>query len=457
MSTPSEIWRLFYLYQAEFVLGLVLFITFRHFGSLYRRRFLYTWSFSWLMFALFSGFSGIIILILNFPEGLTRTGISILTQMTCYFQVILILRGTYELVYERAFNRRMFRVIVAIVLLVATVAVLLFSGDQSRGAERYLLRVGSRSFVMGLGFLITGLVVFRHKRFTRGFGQRLLTVSFVIFGLYQIYYFSVVFMNVFFQRAEFPIVFGVVDLLLIALMGMSMVMWLLEDEREKLEKANNELDRFLYSTSHDLRAPIASILGLTYLGKIEFQEERARLFMDMIESRIKKLDMVISDILSLSRSKKLDAKIQPIDLKILIDDTITDIKFNKGASDIALEYEAGDHQFHSDYNQMKIIMANLMSNAVKYHNLNQPTPFIKIAFSRNKDCVSIAVQDNGKGIPPESLPKIFEMFYRASLDTEGTGLGLYIVKEALSKIKGTIEVKSELNKGSTFTITLENA
>ena len=418
---------------------------------------MYTWSFSWLLFALFSGFSGIIILILNYPEGPIRTGVSILTQITCYFQVILILRGTYELVFERAFNRKKFRIIIALVLLAATVTVLLFSGDPSRGAERYLLRVGSRSFVMGLGFIITGLVVFRHKRFTRGFGQRLLTVSFVIFGMYQLYYFAVVFMNAFFQRAEFPIVFGVVDLLLIALMGMSMVMWLLEDEREKLEKANNELDRFLYSTSHDLRAPIASILGLTYLGKLEFEEERARLFMDMIESRIKKLDMVISDILSLSRSKKMDAKIEAIELNVLLEDTITDIKFNKGASAITLEYPEENHKFHSDYSQMKIIMANLMANAVKYHNLDQHTPFIRVVFTRNKESISIAVEDNGKGIPSDSLPKIFDMFYRASLDTEGTGLGLYIVKESLSKIKGTVDVKSELNKGSTFTITLENA
>src|SRR5690606_1753728 len=96
------------------------------------------------------------------------------------------------------------------------------------------------------------------------------------------------------------------DLLIVALTGMSMVMWLLEDERFKLQKANTELDRFLYSASHDLRAPIASILGLTYLGKLEFQEERARTCMEMIEERIRKLDGVISDILSLSRTRKFD-------------------------------------------------------------------------------------------------------------------------------------------------------
>jgi signal transduction histidine kinase len=250
----------------------------------------------------------------------------------------------------------------------------------------------------------------------------------------------------------------VVDLLLISIMGMSMIMWLLEDERTRLDKANKELDRFLYSTSHDLRAPIASILGLTYLGKMEFEEERARTFMDMIEARVKKLDMVIGDILSLSRSKKMDVKLEKINLKDLLDNSIMDIKFNKGASSISLDYTHDpSHVMLSDFNQMKIVLNNLLANAVKYHNIDQPNPFIRVLFERENDVVKIAIQDNGKGIAEANLPKIFEMFYRASLDTEGTGLGLYIVKEALSKVHGTIDVKSELGKGSTFTIILENA
>ena len=115
---------------------------------------------------------------------------------------------------------------------------------------------------------------------------------------------------------------------------------------------------------------------------------------------------------------------------------------------------ANNQTFH---HQMKIVLNNLLANAVKYHNLDQPNPFIRVLFHRENDVVKIAIQDNGKGIAEANLPKIFEMFYRASLDTEGTGLGLYIVKEALSKIHGTIEVKSELGTGSTFTIILENA
>ncbi len=98
-----------------------------------------------------------------------------------------------------------------------------------------------------------------------------------------------------------------------------------------------------------------------------------------------------------------------------------------------------------------------MTNAVKYHNLDQPNPFIQVTFKRNRHIVEIAVEDNGRGISKDNVPKIFDMFFRASEDTEGTGLGLYIVKEALNKIKGIIFVDSELGKGSKFRIVLENA
>jgi signal transduction histidine kinase len=225
-----------------------------------------------------------------------------------------------------------------------------------------------------------------------------------------------------------------------------------------LIEENKELDSFLSSTSHDLRTPIASILGLTYLGRIELQEEKARTFMNIIEERIKKLDLIISDILNLSRSKKIDVKIEELDLRELIEETIADIRFNKGASSISLDYQAHpSHTFKSDYNQVKIILSNLLANAVKYHNLDQPNPFIRVTFKRTRNVVEISVEDNGRGISKENVPKIFDMFFRAAEDKEGTGLGLYIVKEALTKIKGIIFVDSALGKGSKFRIVLENA
>jgi signal transduction histidine kinase len=300
-------------------------------------------------------------------------------------------------------------------------------------------------------------VVWSHKKFTKGFGQRLLALSFTAYSFYQLLNFLILLFTAL-NVGAWSIFHGVTDLLLIAIMGMGMVMWLLEDERQKLEKANKELDRFMYSASHDLRAPIASIFGLTYLGKLEFQEEKARMFMQMIEDRIQKLDAVITDILSLSRTKKFEIKIEPVSLHELLEDVVADIKFNKNASAIRLDYVPdSSHVFKSDYGQMKIVMCNLMGNAVKYHNLAHPSPYIRVTFKRFPDYVEIGVEDNGPGIPESSIPHIFEMFYRASENTEGTGLGLYIVNEALNKVKGSIEVDSVIGQGSKFTIFLEDA
>jgi signal transduction histidine kinase len=399
--------------------------------------------------------SGIVGVFLLHDRTFERTVFSIFAQLSCFLQIIFILRGTYELIYEKAFSRRRFSFILLLSFVVAFLSIIAFS--HSGEFFHYLISSGSRAIITGIGFLVAGIVVWTNKKFTKGFGQQLLTSTLIIFSVYQLYNFTVKLLNVLGRPVAGMDLFGAVDLLVISLMGMSMVMWFLEDERQKLNEENKELDSFLSSASHDLRTPIASILGLTYLGRIELEEEKARTFMNIIEERTKKLDLVISDILNLSRSKKIAVKIEELNLRQLIEETIADIRFNKGASSIKLDYEAHpSHTFNSDYNQMKIILNNLMGNAVKYHNLNQPDPFIRVTFKRDKHTIEIAVEDNGRGISKENVPKIFDMFYRASDDTDGTGLGLYIVKEALNKIKGIIFVDSELGKGSKFRIVLEN-
>jgi signal transduction histidine kinase len=449
--------RLLYIYFAEVTLGLIFFFIFRHFGKLYRRRFLITWSLSWMAYAIYMGTSGFVFVFLIKTQSWFRDSLSIVAQLACFLQIIMILRGTYELIYERAFSKGKFRLIFFASFAIALISVLSFG--QAGPFSRYLVSFGSRAVITGIGFLVAGIVVWTNRKFSKGFGQQLLSSSLILFSIYQLYDFTIRLLNLIGSEEVYGLdFFGAVDLLLISLMGMSMVMWFLEDERENLNKENKELDSFLSNTSHDLRTPIASILGLTYLGKIELQEEKARSFMSMIEERIKKLDLVIGDILSLSRSKKIDLKIEELDFGKLLDETITDIRFNKGASAIHLEYQRDpSHVFRSDYNQMKVILNNLMTNAVKYHNLNQPNPYIRVSFKRVRNAVEIAIQDNGMGISKESLPKIFDMFYRASSNTEGTGLGLYIVQEALSKIKGIILVDSLVGKGSTFKIVLDNA
>lgn len=445
-------------YVAQAILGLTMYFIFRHFSQVYVRRFLRTWSRGWLAFAV-NMFSSVVLM--SFPgdgdwPNVVAMPLYFTGQLGSYLHIVFILLGTYQLVFNKPISRRLYHTLLAGVALLALVAVLAFSQNPEAAMERYVLRTGSRCFISGFGFLFAGIVVLMNPKFTRGVGQKILCISFLVYSAYQFFYLFLLIFDLPGEQTFEPGSRGLVNLIMTSVMSMGMVMWLLEDEREKLYKANKDLDSFLYSTSHDLRAPISSILGLTYLGKVELQEDKGKEYMSLIEQRVKKLNLILTDILRLSKTKKLDVKFESINFNEILKETMEDIQFNKGTSSIRLDYNAeGNNVFLSDHSQISVILSNLISNAVKYHRLNQDDPFIKIRFERTDHHVIITVADNGQGIPPQSLTKVFDMFYRASQETEGTGLGLYIVKEAVAKLKGKIDVNSVFGKGTTFTVTLD--
>ncbi len=373
-----------------------------------------------------------------------------------YWQVAFILMGCYELIRNQLVKPKKLLLILVSIFFISLLITLYKNGIPEASSIRYLLRVGIKYLLVGVGFLVAGITTIKNPQFTRGMGQKILAAGFLLYGLVDLYYSAIVILNFFGSSYSFPSFFGLLELIIIFLIGMGMIMWMLEDEREKLKKTNQELDSFLYSVSHDLRAPIASILGLTNLAQLENEKENQKYF-GMIDQRVKKLDAVIGDILNLARSKNYEPKKENIDFNKLLFDIIADLKFNEGAHAITLRYtERPENYFYSDYTQLQIILSNLLSNAVKYHRIDQSDPYIEVRFKKSKDTITISIIDNGQGIPKENHTKIFEMFYRASTQADGTGLGLYIVKEALAKIQGAIKLTSDEGKGSTFTITLPN-
>ena len=450
--------RLLLTYMAQTALGVAMFFIFDHFSKIYIRRFLRTWSRSWLAFSVYS--ISTFLLTLMAPLGKNSSfdiPLSLLAQLGSFFQIIFILMGSYQFVFSKPITRKTSNIIFLLTILLAFITVISFSNDPDSDAGRYILRLGSRSIVSGCGFLFAAAVVWTNPKFTKGYGQHIMAFSFLVFSFYQFFYLSIIFSNVSGAKASIPGSTGLINLLMISMMSMGMVMWLLEDERAKLDKANKDLDSFIYSTSHDLRAPIASILGLTFLGKTELQEEKARNYMDLIDQRVRKLNAILTDILSLARTKKLDVRMETLPFSKVVSQALADIQFDSKTSPIKIIYDDNqEDSIFSDMNQLKIILGNLISNAIKYHRLRQDHPSIKINFSRSGDKVAIEIEDNGQGIPEKSLPKIFEMFVRATEQGEGTGLGLFIVKEALEKIKGSIDVKSVYGKGTTFTLYFEN-
>jgi PAS domain S-box-containing protein len=227
----------------------------------------------------------------------------------------------------------------------------------------------------------------------------------------------------------------------------------LEEKNTELNKVNQELDRFVYSISHDLRAPIASVLGLISLAEESDNIDEARSILSMQREALDRLDVYIRDVIDYSRNKRLMPAAETLSLEKLVQASLTNLAYLPSISQIEFfhEYDEGDFVL-SDQMRVQIIINNLLSNAIKYLDAKKEHPYIRIATKRKKEGLIIIVQDNGIGIKEQYLERVWEMFYRGTSESSGSGLGLYILKESLHTLKGSVELETEDTIGTKFTV-----
>jgi PAS domain S-box-containing protein len=225
------------------------------------------------------------------------------------------------------------------------------------------------------------------------------------------------------------------------------------DRNEELIKTNAELDRFVYSASHDLRAPIASLLGLIEVARLELDREKLDELMEMQKKSLNRLDRFIKDIVDHSRNTRLGLDSESISFDTLIHSAFEQLQFMDNVRRIKKIINIRQEgEFYSSPTRLDVIFNNLISNAIKYADLKKEQSLIEIDIHCTASEAKIIVRDNGEGIPCDALKKIFDMFFRASAKGTGSGLGLYIVKEAIQKLRGTIIVNSELDRGTEFIV-----
>lgn len=227
-------------------------------------------------------------------------------------------------------------------------------------------------------------------------------------------------------------------------------------QNNELRKVNAELDRFVYSASHEIRSPLSSILGLINLARMGDADKRLEYF-DHIEKSVNRLDEFIHDIVDYSRNARLGLEISEVDFETTISNILDDISHTDNFNQIKrkLLYRQKE-DFYSDSKRLKVVLSNIITNAFKHHRPDQvENAFVSIEVSSVKNGVMIEVIDNGPGIEEKHQAKVFNMFYRGTTTTEGSGLGLYIVEETLAKLNGTIAIQSGAS-GSAFTIELTN-
>jgi len=224
---------------------------------------------------------------------------------------------------------------------------------------------------------------------------------------------------------------------------------------EELQKTNDELNRFVYSTSHDLRSPLANILGILNVAKLQHPVSEMDNYFEMIESCVNKMDKFIHKTIEYYKGIRLDNVNEDIDFQRVFAESIA--LCNMQNPDIVFDVHVEQAVvFNCDGFRLSMILNNLISNAVKYQRADERNPMVKLSAQVTDTEATIHIEDNGVGIIEEHLNKIFEIFFRSTDFKNGLGIGLYIVKEALTRIGGEISVQSEFGQGTSFTLVVPN-
>ncbi len=227
---------------------------------------------------------------------------------------------------------------------------------------------------------------------------------------------------------------------------------------DELSDRNFELDQLVYKTSHDLRSPLTTILGLISVIKIEEQPAQQMEYIRLIENRVLKLDEFIRSMLNYAKANRSELQSEVIDFEEIIKSCQADLEYLENFSRIKLNIEIlpEDAIFQSDYLRLRIIFSNIISNAYKYANPHAKRNYVNVQIQLYPMEAIITFKDNGIGIEQEHLDKIFDMFYRATSKSDGSGLGMYIVKQTVDKLHGQIQISSTFGKGTRIQIVIPN-
>jgi two-component system sensor histidine kinase/response regulator len=229
---------------------------------------------------------------------------------------------------------------------------------------------------------------------------------------------------------------------------------LLKKRTEDLQKANEELTRFVYSASHELKAPLMTIIGVLKVADMD-QNKPDDMYLSMIEKSVKNLDLFVRNIVNYYKNSRIEESISEINFNQILDENLRsyedindDIKFSINIDESS--------PFKSDDFRVKVIINNILSNAIKYQKKDNPEKKVEVSIYTSPEKATITICDNGIGIQEKHLPSIFKMFFRGTHYSDGSGIGLYIAKEAVDKLNGSIQVESEEGKYTRFTIEIPN-
>jgi two-component system, sensor histidine kinase and response regulator len=228
----------------------------------------------------------------------------------------------------------------------------------------------------------------------------------------------------------------------------------LKIKNDRLEKLHSEMNRFVYSLSHELRGPLMSISGISKLAKMETDDKGILEYFEMIDEATVKLDDFIYKMLDFYRSTKMDNRVEPINFSDVLEQQMGDYKKKWSLEDVQIDVDIQQSDsFHSDEAKIRVILNNLFSNAYKFQK-DGVEKKINITIKVENDQAFIIVSDNGIGIEEKHQDEVFNLFHRATQRNVGSGIGLYMVKESIEQLQGSIKLTSSPDQGTTMMVTL---
>ena len=226
-----------------------------------------------------------------------------------------------------------------------------------------------------------------------------------------------------------------------------------------LKRKNEELKTFIYRASHDLKGPLASMLGLFHALELEREKESTitlKTYLTLLKKSAEQLNDTLSGLLEIGAINQTTIAASTFNVYEVIQDIIDSLSNYPGRGKVDLHLQGSQSVLiKSNKNIVKSILQNLIENSIKYRQFkDQISPFVRIRVRQLKNAVSITVRDNGQGMDKNVLKSAFTMFYRGNTQSEGSGLGLFIVKSSVEKLGGTVRVKSEVNQGTEVKVTI---
>ena len=226
-------------------------------------------------------------------------------------------------------------------------------------------------------------------------------------------------------------------------------------KNKELQKAYDELNKFAYSVSHDIRGPISGVLGAMSVTKEIDDLDEIKGIIALMENSLKKLDSYVVSMHDYYSMQRGEFRIKEIDFEQIFYELRS--LFSDTAKLMGVSFKVDIKQsetFRNDEIALKLIFKNLLSNAFKYQNEKNPDKAVDVSIEIENSMATISVKDNGIGILGSHIGQIFNLFYRTNNQDVGSGFGLYNVKNTLLKLNGQIEVNSIMHKGTTFKVTI---